>query len=131
MTTTYLTARDVVATLIPRLSPPLSTAYPGVWVGSDLTADAQQGYARKVSLRCDGGPREDQVQTSYRVAVNCWAPAEFAAVELAHVVERILLESVDGVVVLGVESVSGASIVPDASTVAHVYSTFEVVLSGT
>ncbi len=131
MTTSHLTARDVVATLVPILAPPLSAIYPGVWVGSDMTVDAQQGHARKVSIRCDGGPREDQVQTSYRVSVNCWAPTEFSTVELAHLVERILLESVDGVVVLGAESISGAAIVPDASNSAHAYTAFEVVLSGT
>ena len=49
---------------------------------------------------------------------------------LAGFVQRAILQSPDGVVVLGAECISGPSLVPDVAQAAHAYSTFEVVISG-
>ena len=123
--------RDAVAVMVPVVSAGLVAAgQVGVWVGSDMVADTQTTYARKVSIRRDGGPQVDQVQSVARLGVNCWAPAEAQAVALAGFVQRAILQSPDGVVVLGAECMSGPSLVPDVAQAAHAYSTFEVVISG-
>lgn len=123
--------RDPVAVFVPLVSAGLvSAGQAGVWVGSAMASDVQGAYARKVSIRRDGGPQVDQVQTVARLGVNVWSTTEADAVSLAGIVQRSVLQSPDGATVLGAESVSGPVVVPDASDAIHVYLTFEVVLSG-
>ena len=127
----HLLSRDVVAVMVSVVSAGLVAAgESGVWVGSHLSVESQASYARKVSIRRDGGPQVDQVQSVHRLGVNCWAESEVSVVSLATLAQRAILESADGVTVLGAECISSAVIVPDESASKHVYLTFEVTLSG-
>ncbi len=118
---------DAVKVLVAYLAPLLDT---DVWVGSRMTTAVQADYARTVSIRRDGGAQIDQTQDVARIGINVTAADEFAAVTLARTVQWHILQSPDGVVILGAETMSGPTVVPDAGALARVYLTFEVVLAG-
>lgn len=128
MAETHLLPRDPQAVIIGILRPAMVATWPAVKVGATLPDPIP---TRCATVRSDGGPMVDQVQTVARIGVNLWAPSEADAFDMAAVTEKALLGSVDGLVVLGMTSVSGPVPIGEASQPAkRIYMTFEAVLAG-
>lgn len=125
---TYALPRDPQAAIIGILRPALVAAYATAKVGARLP-DPIPTYC--ATVRSDGGPMVDQVQTVARIGVNLWAPDEPTAFDMAALTEKTLLGSVDGSVVLGMTSVSGPVPLAEPNQAAtHIYMTYEAVLAG-
>ena len=125
---THATPADAQLVLIECLRPLVLALYPDAHVGARVP-DQRPAYV--VTVRRDGGPMVDEVQDQAQVGINVWAPTERACFVLASQVERWLMQSPDGGVILGVTSVSGPAPVPeDGTTQSHIYMTFEAVLRG-
>lgn len=128
MADTYARPRDPQQVIIDILRPLLVAVYPTVKVGA-LLPDPIPTYA--VTVRSDGGPMVDQVQTVARIGINLWAPDEPTAFDMAALTEKTLLGAVDGSLVLGMSSVSGPVPIAEPNQPAtHIYMTFEAVLAG-
>lgn len=85
---------------------------------------------RLVWVRRDGGPREDILHTSARLAVNVLATREQDADDLAAFVEGLLLSVRASSPVEAVTSLSGPSVVSDPSGRPRRFFTVEVLLRG-
>lgn len=124
----YALPRDPQAAIIAILRPALVGAYTGASVTA-LLPDPIPTYC--ATVRSDGGPMVDQVQTVARIGINLWAPDEPTAFDMAALTEKTLLGAVDGSLVLGMSSVSGPVPIAEPNQPAtHIYMTFEAVLAG-
>lgn len=85
---------------------------------------------RLVWVRRDGGPREDILHTSARLAVNVLTSKESDADALAALVEGLLLSVRASSPVEAVTSLSGPSVVSDPSVRPRRFFTVEVLLRG-
>lgn len=124
----YAVPRNPQTTIINLIRPLAVAVQPTCHVSASIP-DPRPSFA--VSVRSDGGPMVDQVQTEAHLGVNVWATTELLAYALAAAIESGLLGSVNGVTVLGMSSVSGPTPVAEPNTgQSHIYMTFEAVLAG-
>lgn len=125
---THALARDPQVTVLNAIRPAIVATYPAAHVGARVP-DPNVGPV--ITVRIDGAPQVDQVQTEARLGMNVWADTEAEAFALAAVAAKALLESADGTVILGSTSVSGPVWVAEpANARAHIYQTFEAVIAG-
>lgn len=86
--------------------------------------------ARMVTVRDDGGPRSSVTKVA-SLAVNVWAQTEEDASDLMRLVVALLESATAEGPIVGHESTSGPSRVPEESGVPHWFASVDLVHRGT
>lgn len=109
---------DAVLVVVSVLRDELASLVPSATVGSRVPANrAQDGSDTFVVVYRDGGTRRNVVTDEPQIGLDCWAPTEAAAHDLAQycraIVHRAVGTTIEGVFVSRVDEFGGPQNFPD------------------